>query len=165
MDDLKSGVVEVEFLEQHEVTLLPEDHFGVLLDWGNNEESVVVLRLDLLDLLCWGFYLLLLGLLDLLDMLLLLRHHNSLNMLRRDITGSPLVIEHNSIGRRAAWSILNNDLLHHIVGPWQPRIAISIRKDKRSITRFHSSLSCCRLGDPDTAYLISLSLGIVGLSG
>lgn len=99
VDDLKSGVVEVELLEQHEVALLPQDHFGFLLGWRNDEESVVVLRLDM-DLL-WLLDLLRLGLwsyLDLLD-LLLWRHHNGLNRLRRDITGSALVIEHNPIRR------------------------------------------------------------------
>lgn len=58
---------------------------------------------------------------------------------------------------------MNNDLLHHIVGPRQPWIASSIREDKRFIARFNSSLSCCRLDDPSTVHLVSLPLRIVGL--
>ena len=66
VDDFESGVVEVEFLEEHEVALLPEDNFGVGL--RKDEEGVVVLGLWLrlwLDLLV-------LLLLDLLWLYLLL---------------------------------------------------------------------------------------------
>lgn len=75
-----------------------------------------------------------------------------------------MIIEHNSIWRRATRPILHNNLLlDHIVGPRHPRIDISIGEDKRSIARFNSSLSGCRLSDPSTTHLISLPLRIVSL--
>lgn len=75
-----------------------------------------------------------------------------------------MIIEHNSIRRRTARPILHNNLLlHHIVRPWHPWIGICIGEDKRSIARFNSRLSCCRLSDPSTTHLISLPLRIVSL--